>query len=54
MGRREYSFFSIPLKVKTSNFHSLRNWKEEEGMKLDLMTFLLKLQKYPYIFNPLF
>ena len=36
--------------LKPSNFHSLRNWEE---MKLDLMIFLLKLPKYPYIFNPL-
>ena len=45
----------IPLySLKTSNFHSLRNWEEWEEMKLDLMIFLLKLPKYPYIFNPLF
>ena len=45
----------IPLySLKTSNFHSLQNWEEWEGMKLDLMIFLLKLSKYPYIFNHLF
>ena len=45
----------IPLySLKISNFHFLQNWEEWEGMKLDLMIFLLKLLKYPYIFNPLF
>ena len=45
----------IPLySLKTSNFHSSRNWEEYEGIKLDLMSFLLKLPKYPYIFNFLF
>ena len=38
--------------LKTSNFHSPQNWEKWEGMKLDLMIFLLKLPKYPYIFNP--
>ena len=27
--------------LKTLNFHSLQNWEELEGMKLDLMNFLL-------------
>ena len=40
--------------LKISNFHSSRNWKEWEEMKLDLMIFLVKLPKYPYIFNLLF
>ena len=45
----------IPLySLKTSNFHSPRNWKEWKGMKLNLMIFLLKLPKYPCIFNSLF
>ena len=45
----------IPLySLKTSNFHSSQNWEEWEEMELDLMIFLLKLPKYPYIFNPLF
>ena len=33
--------------LKISNFHSLGNYEEFEGMKLDLMNFLLKLLKYP-------
>ena len=45
----------IPLySLKTSNFHSPRNQEEWEEMKLDLMIFLVKLPKYPYMFNPLF
>ena len=40
--------------LKTSNFHSPRNWEVQEGMELDLIIFLLKLPKYPYIFNSLF
>ena len=45
----------IPLySLKTSNFHSPRNWEEWEGIELNLMNFLLKLPKYPYIFNHLF
>ena len=36
---------------KISNFHSSWNWEEWEGMKLDLIIFLLKLPKYPYVFN---
>ena len=40
--------------LKISNFYSPRNWEEWEGMKLDLMIFLLKFPKYPYIFNHLF
>ena len=51
----EYERTLIPLYfLKTSNFHSSRNWEELEEMKLDLMIFLLKLSKYPYIVNPLF
>ena len=51
----EYEETLIPLYSPiTSNFHSPQNWEEWEGMKLDLMIFLLKLPKYPYIFNPLF
>ena len=40
--------------LKTSNFHSPRNWEEQEGKELDLIIFLLKLPKYPCIFNSLF
>ena len=52
IGRREHSFLSIPLKPQI--FIPPRNWEEWEGMKLDLMIFLLKLPKYPCIFNSLF
>ena len=42
----EYEGTLIPLySLKTSNFHSPQNWEEWEGMKLDLMIFLLKLSK---------
>ena len=48
---KEYSFISIFLK---SQIFIPQNWKEWKGMKLDLMNILLKLLKYPYIFNHLF
>ena len=51
IGRRECSFISIPLKLQ---IFIPQNWEEWKGMKLDLMSFLLKLPKYPYIFNLLF
>ena len=58
LSRREWNEWEgtlIPLySLKTSNFHSPRNWEEWEGTKLDLMIFLLKLRKYPCIFNYLF
>ena len=58
LSRREWNEYEgtlIPLySLKTSNFHSPRNWEELEGMKFDLMIFLLKLPKYPYIVNNLF
>ena len=44
------SFYSL----KNLNFHSLQNGEKLEGMKLDLMIFLLKLSKYPYIVSSLF
>ena len=47
MGRKEHSFLSIPL--KTQIFIHPKNWEESKEMKLDLMNFLLKLPKYPYI-----
>ena len=51
----EYKGTLIPLySFKTSNFHSSRNREKWEGMELDLMNFLLKILKYPYIFNNLF
>ena len=37
--------------LKTSNFHSPQNQEESQGMKFNLMKFLLKLPKHPYIFN---
>ena len=38
----------IPLySLKTSNFHSSRNWEKWEGMKLDLMIFFTKTLKIP-------
>ena len=40
--------------LKTSNFHSPQNQEELERIELDLMIFLLKLPKYPCIFNSLF
>ena len=40
--------------LKTLNFHSPKNREELAGMKLNLMNFLLKLSKYPYIFIHLF
>ena len=46
MDRMEQSFLSILLKSQI--------FKEWEGMELDLINFLLKLPKYPYIFNHLF
>ena len=55
MGMREHSLLSIPLKSQIfipPPPH--RNWEEWKGMKLNLMIFLLKLPKYPYIFNHLF
>ena len=56
MGMREHSLLSIPLKsqIFIPPPPSHRNWEEWKGMKLNLMIFLLKLPKYPYIFNPLF
>ena len=51
IGRWERSFISIPLKLQ---IFIPQNWEEWKGMKLDLMNFLLKLPKYPYIFNLLF
>ena len=52
LSRREWNEYEgtlIPLySLKTSNFHSPQNWEELEGMKLDLMIFLLKFPKYPY------
>ena len=51
----EYEETLIPLYfLKTSNFHSLQNWKELEGIKLDLMNFLPKLPKYPYIYSTIY
>ena len=51
----EYKGTLIPLySFKTSNFHSSWNREEWERMELDLMNFLLKILKYPYIFNHLF
>ena len=45
----------IPLySLKISNFHSLQNWEELEGIELDLMNFLPELPKYPFIFSHLF
>ena len=49
--------------VKGNNTHSYsfsqnfkfsfsQNWEKLELMKLELMIFLLELQKYSYIFNP--
>ena len=52
MGRTEHSFLSIILKPQI--FIPSKNREEWEGMELNLMNFLLKLSKYPYIFNPLF
>ena len=51
MGRREHSFLSIPIKPQIFTF---QNWEEFEGIELDLIIFLLKLPKYPCIFNHLF
>ena len=51
MDRREHSFLSIPLKPQIFIPLKLGGMG---GMELDLMIFLLKFPKYPYIFNPLF
>ena len=58
LSEREWNGYEgtlIPLySLKTSNFHSPRNWEEWKGMRLNLMNFLLKLWKYIYIVNHLF
>ena len=41
MGRRERLLLFISSKPQ--NFHSPKNWEDLEGMKLDLINFLLKL-----------
>ena len=52
MSRRKHPFLFIPLKSQI--FIPPEIGEEWEGIELDLMIFLLKLTKYPYIFNPLF
>ena len=51
MGRREHSFLSIPLKSQILIPPKLGEMGENE---IKFNKFLLKLPKYPYIFNHLF
>ena len=52
MGNREYSFLSILSKPQTLiPPPPPQNWEELEGIKLNLMNFLLKLPKYRCIFS---
>ena len=55
MGRREHSFFSIPLKPQIFITPEIRrNGRKWEGMKLDLMIFFFftKTPKIPQYIQP--
>ena len=54
IGRREHSFFSIPLKPQIFIPLKLGGMGGNEIRFNDFFFFLLKLLKYPNIFNPLF
>ena len=53
MGRREHSFLSIPLKPQIFIPPKLGGMRGNR-IRFNDFFFLLKLPKYPYIFNNLF